>query len=186
MTKQELRIYIKKILQTHQSSFKSESSRICKKIISSDLYKNARIILCYMALQDEVNLSRILLQSQNDKKKVFIPKVYSGTETLIKMDFFEITKNDTLTTGSFGIPEPDSSNLPFDFTDYQNEKVLILVPGRAFSKNGERLGRGKGYYDSFLKNKLQNCVIAGVCFPFQIVNEIPVEPHDLKMDFMFY
>ena len=56
MTKQELRIYIKKILQTHQSSFKSESSRICKKIISSDLYKNARIILCYMALQDEVNL----------------------------------------------------------------------------------------------------------------------------------
>ena len=78
MTKQELRIYIKKILQTHQSSFKSESSRICKKIISSDLYKNARIILCYMALQDEVNLSKILLQAQNDKKKVFIPKVYSG------------------------------------------------------------------------------------------------------------
>ena len=117
MTKQELRIYIKKILQTHQSSFKSESSRICKKIISSDLYKNARIILCYMALQDEVNLSRILLQAQNDKKKVFIPKVYSGTETSIKMDFFEITKNDTLTTGSVGIPERDSSNLPCYCTD---------------------------------------------------------------------
>ena len=102
------------------------------------------------------------------------------------MDFFEITKNDTLTTGSFGILEPDSSNLPFDFTDYQNEKVLILVPGRAFSKNGERLGRGKGYYDSFLKNKPRNCMTAGVCFPFQIVNEIPVESHDFKMDFIFY
>lgn len=183
MTKQELRKQIKAILQTHQPSFESESFRICKNIVSSDYYKNAQIILCYMALPDEVDLFQIILQSQNDKKKIFLPKVQTRTTN---MDFFEITKNISLTKGSFGILEPDSSSTPFDFKDYQNENILILVPGRAFSKNGERLGRGKGYYDTYLKNKLRNCISAGVCFPFQIVNEIPVEPHDLKMDFMFY
>lgn len=186
MTKQELRIQIKKNLQTHQSSFKAESFRICKKIISSDLYKTAKIILSYMALPDEVNLSQILTQAQNDKKKIFIPKVYSDAETLPKMDFFEITQNVSLTSGNFGILEPDSSNPPFDFNNYQNERILIFVPGRAFSKNGERLGRGKGYYDNYLKNKLPNYITVGICFPFQIVNEIPVEPHDFKMDFMFF
>lgn len=183
MTKQELRKQIKTILQTHQPSFESESFRICKNIVLSDYYKNAQIILCYMALPDEVDLSQIILQSQNDKKKIFVPKVQTKTTN---MDFFEITKNISLTKGSFGILEPDSSSTPFDFKDYQNGNILILVPGRAFSKNGERLGRGKGYYDTFLKNKLRNCISAGVCFPFQIVNEIPVEPHDFKMDFMFY
>ena len=183
MTKQELRKQIKAILQTHQPFFESESFRICKNIVLSDYYQNAQIILCYMALPDEVNLFQIILQSQNDKKKIFLPKVQTRTTN---MDFFEITKNISLTKGSFGILEPDSSSIPFDFKDYQNENILILVPGRAFSKNGERLGRGKGYYDTFLKNKLRNCISAGVCFPFQIVNEIPVEPHDLKMDFMFY
>lgn len=186
MTKQELRIQIKKNLQTHQSSFKAESFRICKKIISSDLYKTAKIILSYMALPDEVNLSQILIQAQNDGKRIFVPKVHPDTAKMIQMDFFEITQNARLTSGNFGILEPDSSNPPFDFNNYQNERILIFVPGRAFSKNGERLGRGKGYYDNYLKNKLPNCITVGICFPFQIVNEIPVEPHDFKMDFMFY
>lgn len=183
MTKQELRIQIKQTLQAHQFSFKNESFRICKKIISSEYYIKSSIILCYMALPDEVDLSQIILQAQNDKKVIFVPKVQMKTT---KMNFFEITKNVSLTSGSFGILEPDSSTRIFDFNDFNDENILILVPGRAFSLKGERLGRGKGYYDSFLKNKPRNCMTAGVCFPFQIVNEIPVEPHDFKMDFMFY
>ena len=186
MTKQELRIQIKNILHSHKLDFKSESFRICKKIISSDLYKTAKIILSYMALPDEVDLSQILIQAQNDGKRIFVPKVHPDTAKMIQMDFFEITQNVSIVSGSFGILEPDSSSIPFDYTDFQNENVLILVPGRAFTQTGERLGRGKGYYDSFLKNKPQNCITAGVCFHFQIVDEIPVEPHDFKMDFMFF
>lgn len=80
-----------------------------------------------------------------------------------------------LNLGAFGIleplPEAASAGTEFD---------LILVPGRAFDRQGGRLGRGKGYYDRFLGSTTGYRI--GVCFDYQIVDEIPREAHDVKMD----
>jgi 5,10-methenyltetrahydrofolate synthetase len=57
---------------------------------------------------------------------------------------------------------------------------FILVPGVAFSPNGYRLGRGKGYYDKFL-SKYSNLFTVGVCFREQFYLDIPTEPHDIPM-----
>ena len=69
------------------------------------------------------------------------------------------------------VPESVENNVPFDF---------ILVPGVAFSPNGYRLGRGKGYYDKFL-SKYTNLFTVGVCFREQFYLDIPTEPHDIPM-----
>lgn len=78
--------------------------------------------------------------------------------------------------GSFGIMEPQADA----FTDYE-QIDLILVPGMAFDRHGHRLGRGKGYYDRFL-SQAKDCYKIGVCFPFQLVDEVPTDEHDVRMD----
>ena len=78
---------------------------------------------------------------------------------------------DVLLTDREKVPESVGNNVPFDF---------ILVPGVAFSPNGYRLGRGKGYYDKFL-SKYTNLFTVGVCFCEQFYLDIPTEPHDIPM-----
>ncbi len=59
---------------------------------------------------------------------------------------------------------------------------LIIVPGITFNKKGDRLGRGKGYYDRFLLNKV--CPTVGLCFIDQLVDNIPVENHDMRLSYV--
>jgi len=82
---------------------------------------------------------------------------------------------DDLAIGSYGILEPTGT----PFHDYTNID-LVIVPGVAFDVSGSRLGRGKGYYDRLLP-KLTAYKI-GICFPFQLVNEIPTEEFDIRMN----
>ena len=60
---------------------------------------------------------------------------------------------------------------------------VVLVPGMAFDGDGNRLGRGKGYYDRFLKTlAAPRPQLIGVCFDFQKVDVVPTEPTDVKVD----
>lgn len=61
------------------------------------------------------------------------------------------------------------------------ELNVVLVPGLAFDRRGRRLGRGAGYYDRFLARLTGPTQIIGVCFDEQIVDDVPVEPHDVRM-----
>ena len=81
-----------------------------------------------------------------------------------------------LATGAYGMEEPTGAL----FTDY-DAIDFIVVPGVAFDRNGNRLGRGKGYYDRLLP-RIPSAYKAGICFPFQIVEEVPAETFDIHMD----
>ena len=73
--------------------------------------------------------------------------------------------------------------LRIDFWTYLASSWLAIIPGMAFDGNHNRLGRGKGYYDRFLQ-KISQVYKIGICFPFQLVGEIPTEETDIKMDAM--
>ena len=79
-------------------------------------------------------------------------------------------------TGSFGIQEPTGEL----FTDYDTIDVAI-IPGMAFDAEGHRLGRGKGYYDRFL-SRVPHLYKIGLCFSWQLVDHVPYDEHDIKMD----
>jgi len=182
MNKAELRKQIKLTLSQYKENFKSDSQRICSQIINSDLYKSSSIILAYMALPDEVDLSTVITQALEDNKTVYLPHVYPNTS---KMEFFQFTKKTPVITGEFGIKEPDFSGKT-EFTP-SKENTLILVPGRAFTKQGDRLGRGKGFYDIYMESfkHKENIKKAGICFPPQILNELPVSENDIPMNVIF-
>mgnify|MGYP005943741521 CR=1 FL=1 len=81
--------------------------------------------------------------------------------------------------GVYGIEEPTGEA----FTDYAAID-FIVVPGVAFTAAGARMGRGRGYYDKYLSQPGFRGVKAGVCYAHQLVGELPVEPHDVFMDYV--
>ena len=190
MTKQSIRQEIKVLCSQHAEEFTEKSADICQKIISSLVYKEAEVVLGYMALKDEVNLGLLILDALKKGKKTAVPKIMDFEKGVMK--FFYLDKEQTLGTqtesGTLGIKEPDEKKLlPVEPDTIKNKKTLILVPGRAFTLSGDRLGRGKGFYDSFL-NELKgknNITLAGVCFDFQIKKSLPVDDRDIKMDRIF-
>lgn len=184
MDKKEIRNQIKEIINLNKKSLDNNSERICTEIINSELYKKSTIIIAYMALPDEVNLEMVINKALTQGKTVFLPHVYPNTS---RMDFFLFTELTPVVMGEFNIKEPvfKTTTRRFDFTE---EQTLFLIPGRAFTKDGVRIGRGKGFYDIYMepyKNK-PNIIKAGVCFPFQIMTELPATSTDVKMDLLFY
>lgn len=184
ITKQELRQKIKIELSQNKQNFEKWSKLICQNIINSEVYQKAQIVYAYMALPDEVDLSVLIDDALCKNKTVFVPKVVPNSN---KMIFFDYSKCQ-FENGSFGILEPKTD-------DIKEEKIagdqtaIFLVPGRVFGEDGERIGRGKGFYDiylsNFLKTQKKSVLVAGVCFPIQIGKQVPTTEHDIKMDQIF-
>ena len=164
ITKQELRQKIKIELSQNKQNFEKWSKLICQNIINSEFYQKAQIVYAYMALPDEVDLSILIDDALCKNKTVYVPKVVPNSN---KMIFFDYSKCQ-FENGSFGILEPKTE-------DIKEEKIagdqtaIFLVPGRVFGEDGERIGRGKGFYDiylsNFLKTQKKKCSVVGTCFP---------------------
>lgn len=142
---------------------------LCQHIASHPCFKDANIVLAYYPLPDEADL-RTLFQMSPDKQ--FLLPVVVGDD----LELREYAGEDSLRPGAFGIMEPIGNT----FTDLDAIQ-LAIVPGMAFTADGRRLGRGRGYYDRLL-SRLPKAFKLGVCWPFQLLDHIPVEPHDILMD----
>lgn len=106
-------------------------------------------------------------------KQVLLP-VVDGSDLVLKC----YERPASLREGAFHIMEPIGE--PFPVSRYA-EIDLAVIPGMAFDRAGHRLGRGKGYYDRLLP-RLPKAYKLGVCFPFQLLDSIPCEEHDVVMD----
>lgn len=184
ITKQELRQKIKIELSQNKQNFEKWSKLICQNIINSEFYQKAQIVYAYMALPDEVDLSVLIDDALCKNKTVFVPKVVPNSN---KMIFFDYSKCQ-FENGSFGILEPKTEDIKEEKIA-GDQTVIFLVPGRVFGEDGERIGRGKGFYDiylsNFLKTQKKSVLVAGVCFPIQIGKQVPTTEHDIKMDQIF-
>ena len=133
--------------------------------------RDAHIVLAYYSLPDEVNTHQLIDELVAEGKTVLLPKVLDD-ET---MKLRRYTGRQDLSEGSFHIMEPVGE----PFSDY-SEIDLSLIPGMAFDAHGHRLGRGKGYYDRFLRAMSVRTI--GVCFDFQRVDEVPTDENDVAVD----
>lgn len=159
------------------------SKRIQRTIIQSKLYKKADCILCYADYRNEVGTYVLLDDAILRGKDVYLPKVLEDFHYSC-MQFYRIASTFELIDGYKGIKEPlGNISTLFDYEKYKDKNILMLVPGVAFDKSGNRLGYGKGYYDTYLsgKEKILKC---GMCFDIQYIDEIPSEFTDIKMDYV--
>lgn len=153
-----------------ESDIQVKSNIICNKIINSQFYKESKCIYCYMAIQNEVDLSLVIRDALLADKTVAVPKVVNKNG---QMYFAAINKNDKFENGLYNIPEPSN-------TEIAPSADLILVPGVVFSTKGERIGQAGGFYDRYLRNS--SCHSIGVAYDFQVFDEIPTELHDVPVN----
>ena len=141
------------------------SALLCQQVLQHPRWQEACTILLYHALPDEVDTS-LLLGSTG--KSLVLPVVVGDNLELRVFD-------GSTCEGAFHIQEPTGRL----FTDYDSIG-LAVIPGMAFDPQGHRLGRGKGYYDRLLPH-LTHAYRLGLCFPFQLLDSVPAEEHDITM-----
>ena len=174
MLKAELRKNIRERKRQFTSKMLGELSlMLINKLLENDKIKEANTILMYYSMPDEVNTHQVVDTLVALGKKVLLPVVINGE----KLEIREYKDKNDLKEGiAYHIMEPVGEK----YNDYKNIDVAV-VPGMSFDDNGNRLGRGKGYYDRFLKQIPQAYKI-GICFNFQKVKAVPTEKTDIKMD----
>ena len=156
MLKAELRKNIRERKRQFTSQKLSELSlMLISKLLDNDKIKKAKTILMYYSMPDEVNTHQVVDTLVALDKKVLLPVVINGEELEIR-EYKD--KNDLKEGIAYHIMEPVGEK----YNDYKNIDVAV-VPGMSFDDNGNRLGRGKGYYDRFLKQIPQAYKI-GICF----------------------
>ena len=155
-----------------------EMSRLlCKRLLANERLGNASTVMMYYPLGDEVDVAPVIEQLAESGKTVVLPQVTGEAEMVVR----RYTGKADLQEGAYGIMEPCGEI----FSDYETIDVAI-IPGMAFDRRGNRLGRGKGYYDRFLPLLPTRVYKIGVCFPFQLLDDIPMEEHDKRVNLIVF
>jgi 5-formyltetrahydrofolate cyclo-ligase len=167
------------ILKKRNSMFFSEvlakSKLIKERVFHTNEFKAAKTILFYVSYDNEVYTHEMIKESLDIKKQVVVPKTDMNNRTILCS---ALTRWDDLLEGAYNILEPRQECL----NEVSLESIdLIIIPGIAFDCQGNRIGHGMGYYDGLLKKKTNaNCL--GLAFELQIVEKIPTELHDIKVE----
>lgn len=148
------------------------STEITNRVLALASWQEAGTLLLYYPLTDEVDVRPLIKDAYKNGKKVLLP-VVKGDE--LELHFYE--GESSLREGAFGIMEPTG---PLFAPENYGEIELAIIPGMAFDTAGHRLGRGKGYYDRLLP-QLKTAELKGICFPFQLLDEVPAEVHDIPV-----
>ena len=149
------------------------SEVVVSSIVFGGQWSVASTILLYYPLPDEVDVRPLIRQAHQAGHRVLLPVVV-GEELELRLYEGE----ESLRVGAYNIMEPVGPLFPLE--DY-DQIELAIVPGMAFDAMGNRLGRGKGYYDRLLP-LLPHAYKIGVCYPFQFVADVPSQEHDVRMN----
>ena len=168
--KKELRKYVAGLKTQHAASITQASADVLNRLEAHPVFRTAHTLLLYYSLPDEVN-THDFIRKWSAHKQILLPVVIGDD-----LELRRYTGPADLKKGAYGIEEPVGE----PFTDYDSID-LAIIPGVAFDTHGNRLGRGKGYYDRLLP-RLPHTYKIGICFPFQLVEEVPTEAQDVRMD----
>lgn len=173
MTKQEIREKILSMRRGLTSKYiDDESAKIYELLTESGIFEGAGTVLSYSDFDNEVRTAMLTGWLMFRGMRLYLPCVRK------KEMFAADIKSAGLELSKFGIAQPKFGEASF----LEPEKIdVVIVPGIAFDRNGHRIGFGCGYYDDFLKRARQAKKIA-LAYDFQIVDFIPAETHDVRVD----
>lgn len=158
----------------------SLSGAICQRVLELPAVAGAHALLVYVDVRDEVRTRPLLRKLLGGPRQVVVPFVDSD-----RLALFHLGSESELVAGAFGVPEPAA-----DLRGQADRRVelrsidAILTPGVAFDRCGARMGHGLGYYDRLLEAARDDCTLIGLAFECQLFDEIPVETHDVFMDYI--
>lgn len=173
----------RKVIAGRIAAFSAEeisgkSHRIIRRLEELEAFTQARRILLYASLPDEVRTDELLIDIWRDKTKTALLPRVCGKEGGLQI--YEVCTASELLTGAYGVREP----IPEVCSVVDPGRVdCVLVPGRGVDERGDRLGRGKGYYDRFLDRLAPEVPRIGLFFECQRVGLLPIQDHDHRLNF---
>lgn len=174
-TKAKIReILLKKRKNLAKTKIKEKSKKILFKLANLKEYKKAKTVLFYHPIDNEVDTASLIKKElKSGKKQIALLRICGKTN---RMHIHQITDLKDLKIGKFNIKEPYTHHPVIAKKDLN----LIIVPGIAFDKSLNRIGYGKGYFDKLLKTL--KCTKIALAYDFQIIENVPAEKHDQKVD----
>ncbi|WP_167578049.1 5-formyltetrahydrofolate cyclo-ligase [Ammoniphilus sp. YIM 78166] len=155
-----------------------KSKQIVEIMLTTPCYQAANYIFSFVPFGDEPQIKELLSTAIQDGKKVAIPKTVPQSREMIPYLF---SGWEELQAGPYGIMEPN----PDQAIEADAKQIdLIIMPGVAFDRMGGRLGYGGGYYDRFLSKLSPRPTLAALCFDEQIMEEVPMDEHDHRVDIL--
>ena len=148
------------------------SARIFRQVEKHERFLGAEVVAAFCALPDEPATEAVLRRWAEQGKRLAVPRVEGDR---MRFFYYEPSK---LVRGAFGIEEPSDEAALCPPTEIE----LMIVPGVAFTAAGDRMGRGKGYYDKYLCQSDFCGYTIGVGYAHQLLDQLPVEPHDRRLD----
>jgi len=141
--------------------------------LATDEYRQASVIALYAPIHNEVRTEYVFETALRDRKRVCFPRVKKH-----HIEFVPVADPSELTDGAFGIAEPAGNDVvTVDDID------IVVVPGVGFDRLGFRLGYGRGYYDRSIGTG-REVKLAGLAYDFQVVDELPAEDHDVRINLL--
>lgn len=172
-SKAEIRTEIRKQYATlSETEWKERSRALYRRIINEPEYQNAKTVFCYVSIKKEPDTWALMQKIIDDGKRLCVPRCKDDGS----MVAVSVEKLSELQKGLFGIPEPSTKNEIVS----RNEIDLMIVPAMAADAKGNRLGKGKGYYDRFLKGRTK-----GIWIVTFFMCDLPTESHDIPGERVF-
>lgn len=153
------------------------SVRACSRLAHTPEYARSEIIMVFLSLPTEVDTTTLVLQAWRDRKRVLAPKVSWEQRRMLPIQIDSLS--DDLSESVLGIREP-ADGVPIPLADID----LVIVPGIGFDMTGNRLGRGRGFYDRFLAHRDWAGVACGLALQDQVLEAVPVSEHDMRVQML--
>jgi 5-formyltetrahydrofolate cyclo-ligase len=152
------------------------SSIIQRRVMGLPAYRDSSTIGLYANFNNEVSTSLIFNEALREGKRVLFPCMRVKEKDLV---FYPVHRWDEMELGPFGIMAPLYSE---EKRCSAEEAGLLLIPGVAYNPMGGRLGYGGGFYDRSMGRLRKRPFIAALAYEFQVLDEIPMHPHDVRVD----
>jgi 5-formyltetrahydrofolate cyclo-ligase len=152
-----------------------KSRAACQAVVGLEEFKAARVIMLYVPLSGELDTTVLALAARRAGMRVLVPRVFWERHSMIGVP--TDWPQEELVRDDHGLRQPKGGRAwPLDDID------LIITPGLAFDRSGNRLGRGGGYYDRFLSQDGVRAATCGLVFAEQVVEALPVSENDRRVD----
>ena len=154
-----------------------QSARACQLLTEQPEYQRAQVMMVFLPRGGEIDTTALVLRAWQDHKRVLAPRVSWEQRRMLPIEVRSLT--DDLRLTGMGLREPATGTpIPVSLID------LVIVPGLGFDVHGNRLGRGRGFYDRFLAHPEFRGVACALAFEQQLVPELPAGPLDRPVDML--
>lgn len=178
MTKRELRQKLRQLQEATPPELRHERSvAVTRRFLGLGEYTKSETIMIFLSTPAEVDTAQIALQCWSDAKRVLAPRVSWEQRRMLPMEINSLTSD--VQPGLFGLREP-LEGMPVPVSEID----LVLVPGMAFDEEGNRLGRGRGFYDRFLAHRDFRGITCALAFEAQVVDHVPHDDRDIRVQML--